>query len=78
MASGDARGSQPEDDRSGVHFRDELQTSWDAPISFMDLESPGVVKLHTSVVPDVLGLKAFYDDIEPFRVRNAGVSTTFP
>ena len=30
MASGDDRGSRPEDDRSGVHFRNKLQTSWNA------------------------------------------------
>ena len=28
MAFGDALGSQPKDDRSGVNFRDELQTLW--------------------------------------------------
>ena len=73
----------------GVHFRNELQASWNAPMSFVDLELPGVVKLDTSVVPDVLGLKAFYDDAAPVRPRmlsessfrmperNPGVSTTF-
>ena len=40
------------------------------------LESPGVVKLDTSVVPDVLGLRAFYDDAEsvwvlPGRAQNS-------
>ena len=33
-----------------------------------ELESLGVVKLDTSVVPDVLGLRALYDDAEPIRV----------
>ena len=68
MASGDARGSRPEDDRSGVHFRNELQILWNAPMSFLDLELPCVVKLDTSVVSDVLVLKAFYNDTEPVRV----------
>ena len=68
MASGDTRDSRPENDCSGVHFRDKLQTSWNAPMSFVDLESPCVVKLDTLVVPDVLGLKAFYDDAEPVQV----------
>ena len=68
MGSGDARGSRPGNECSGVHFRNELQTSWNAPMSFVNLESSGVVKLDTSVVPDVLGLKALYDDAEPVRV----------
>ena len=45
MASGDAGGSRPRDDRSGVSFRCEMQTSWNAPKSFVDLESPGVVRV---------------------------------
>ena len=36
--------------------------------SYVDLDSPGVVKLDTSVVPDVLGLRAFYDNAELVRV----------
>ena len=68
MASGGAMGNRHEDDRSGVHFRNDLQTSWNAPMSIVDLEPQGVVKLDTSVVPDVMGLKAFYDDAEPVRV----------
>ena len=53
---------------NGVNFRDELQTAWNAPKYFADLESPGVVTPDTSVVPDVLVLNAFYDDAEPVRV----------
>ena len=68
MASGDAGGRRPRDDRTGVSFRCELQTSWNTPKSYVDLESPGVVEFDTSVVPDVLGLRAFYDDAEPVRV----------
>ena len=76
MASGDTGGSRPPDGRIGVRFRCKLQTSWNAPKSYVDLESPGVVKLDTSVVPDVLGLKAFYDDAElvwllPGRAQNS-------
>ena len=37
MASGKARGGQPRVDRSGVKFRYELQTSWNAPESFVTL-----------------------------------------
>ena len=85
MASSDGGGRRPEDDHSGVTFRDELQTSWHAPRSFVNLESPGVVKLDTNVVPDVLSLKAFYDNAEtvqvlPGRAENTVrvlVSTTF-
>ena len=59
MASSDDKSCQPKDGRSVVNFRNELRWSWNAPKSFVDLESPGVVTLDTSVVPDVLGLKAF-------------------
>ena len=59
MASGDVGGSRPQEDRSGVTIRDELQTSWNAPKSFVDLELPGVVKLNTSVVSDILGHLGF-------------------
>ena len=68
MASGDAGGSRPCDDRSGVSFRCELQTSWKPSKSYVDLESPGVVKLDSSVVLDVLGRRTFYDDAKPVRV----------
>ena len=36
--------------------------------SYVNLESPGVVELDTSVVPDVLGLRALYENAEPTRV----------
>ena len=68
MASGDNRSSRPEDDCSGVNFHNKLRVSWNAPISFVDLDSPGVVALNTSVVPDVAGLNAFYADAEPVWV----------
>ena len=68
MASGDTGGSRPGVDHSGVSFRCELQTSWNAPKSYVNLESPGVVEIDTSVVPDVLGLRALYDDAELIRV----------
>ena len=68
MASGDDGGSRPRVDHSGVNFHCELQTSWNATESYVNLESPGVVELDTSVVPDVLGLRALYDDAEPIRV----------
>ena len=68
MASGDLRSSQAIDDRSGVNCRNELCRSWNAPKSFIDLDSPGVVAFGTSVDLDVLGLKAFYVNAEPVRV----------
>ena len=76
MTSGDAGGSRSRVDRSGVSFHCELQTSWSAPESFVDLDSPGVVQWDTSVVPDVLSLREFYDDAElvrvlPGRVQNS-------
>ena len=68
MASGNAGGSRPRVDRGGVTFRYELQTSWNAPESYVTLDSPGVVELDTSVVHDVLGLRARYQNAEPTRV----------
>ena len=74
MAPGDAGGSRPKDiEHSGVNFCDERQTAWNAPKYFADLDSPGVVTPDTSVVPDVLGLKAFYDEAEPVRVLPGNV-----
>ena len=37
-------------DHSGVTFRNELQTAWNAPESYATLDSQGVVELNTSVV----------------------------
>ena len=68
MPSGNAGGSRPRVDHSGVSFHYELQTSWNAPESFVTLDSPGVVVLDTSVVPDVLGLRARYTNAKPTRV----------
>ena len=68
MASDDVGGSRPRVDHSGVSFRCELQTSWNAPESYVNLESPGVVELDTSVVPDVLGNRALYEDAKPTQV----------
>ena len=68
MVYGDDRSNRPKDARSRVNFRNKLHRSWNAPKSFVDLDSPGVVALDTSVVSDVLGLKAFYDDAEPTLV----------
>ena len=56
MASGD---DQPTGDRSGVTFQCEICTSWNLPKIYVDLNSPGVVVLDTTVVPDVLGLHVF-------------------
>ena len=36
--------------------------------SYVNLESTGVVELDTAVVPDVLGLRAHYEDAKPTRV----------
>ena len=71
MASGDAGGSRPRVDRSGVSFRCELQTSWNSPESYVNVESPGVVVLDTSVVPDVLVLRALYEAEGPEQCPGA-------
>ena len=68
MASGDDRSSRSKDDHSGVNFHNKLRVSWNAPTFFIDLDSPGIVARDTSVISDVLGLKAFYADAEPLRV----------
>ena len=62
MASGDSR---PKADRSGIHFRNQLQVPWNAPESIMTLDSLGVVVLDTSAVPDFIGLQARNNDAEP-------------
>ena len=68
MASGNSGGSRPRVDRSGVSFGYELQISWNVLESYVTLDSPGVVQLDTSVVPDVLGLRARYQNAKPTRV----------
>ena len=72
IVSGDAGVSRPRVDHGRVNFHCELQTSWNAPESYVNLESPRVVELDTSVVPDFLSLRArlraLYDDAEPIRV----------
>ena len=50
MVSGKARGGRPRNDRSAVSFHNELQISWNAPESFLTLDSPEVVIWDTSVV----------------------------
>ena len=71
MAFGDGLSGLPSSDRSGVTFQYELRKSWNAPKSFVDFDSPGVVVLDTTVVPDVLGLHAFRDGAELVRVLPA-------
>ena len=65
MVSGDSR---PVADRNGVSFRNQLQVLWNAPESIVTFDSPGVVVLDISAVPDVLGLRACNDDTQPARV----------
>ena len=65
MASGD---SLRRADRSGVSFRVHIQVPWNAPESLVTLDSPGVVVLDTSYVPDVLGLRTHDADAELVRV----------
>ena len=60
-ASGNAGGSRPRVDRSGVSFRHKVQTSWNTHESY-------VIELDTSVVPDVLDLRACYQNAEPTLV----------
>ena len=50
--------SWTDDDRYCMH------TSWDPSVdTCVDLTSPGVVVLDTTVVPDVVGLNAFDDQV---------------
>ena len=59
---------QPSGDRSGVTFQHEIRTSWNPPKTYVDLNSPGVVLLDTTIVPDVLGLHAFNEEAALVRV----------
>ena len=68
MATGNDGDGRPKSDRSGVRFSNLLQTSWNAPDSFVTLSSAEVVALDTSVVPDMLGLRTCYPNAEPSRV----------
>ena len=68
MTSSESGGSWPRVDRCGVTFHNELQTAWNAPESYVILDSPGVVELDTSVVSDVLGLRVHYQNAGPTRV----------
>ena len=60
--------SQPGADRKGIDFRVHVQIPWNAPESVGTLDSPGVVVLDTTCVPDVLGLRTRYADAETVRV----------
>ena len=64
MATGNR---QPEADRKGIDFRVNVQIPWNAPESFVTLDSPGVFVLDTACVSDVLGLTR-YPDAEPVKV----------
>ena len=65
MTSGDVR---PTGNRSGITFEYEFRTSWNPPKVYVDLTSPGVVVLDTTVVPDVIGLHAFHEEAALVRV----------
>ena len=65
MATGN---SQPGADRKGIDFRVHIQIPWNAPESFVTLDSPGVFALDTTCVPDILGLRTRYPDAEPVKV----------
>ena len=62
MASGDDHRGQPAGDRNEVTFQCEIRTSWNHPKTYVDLNSPDVVVLDTTVDPDVLGLHAFNEE----------------
>ena len=65
MATGN---SQPEVDRKGIDFRVHVQIPWNAPESFVTLDSPGCLFVSdTACVPDVLGLTRC-PDAEPVKV----------
>ena len=61
MASGEGRNSQSAGDPCGKTFWCEMRTSWDPPKTYVDLASPGVVVMDTTIVPDVVDLHAFDD-----------------
>ena len=46
----------------------EMRTSWDPPKTYVDLASPGVVVMDTTIVPDVVDLHAFDDRAALVRV----------
>ena len=69
MASGDDRSCRPKDDCIGsISEMNYARLGTRQNLSFVDLDSPGVVTLDTSVVLGVLRLREFYDDAEPVRV----------
>ena len=41
---------------------------WNPPKTYVDLNSPGVVVLDTTVVPDVISLHAFNEEVALVRV----------
>ena len=65
MASSDSRAGA---DQNGVSFQVHVQVPWNAAESVVTLDSPGVVVLDTSHVPDVLGLRTRNADAELLRV----------
>ena len=67
MASGDAGVSRPRVDHSGSVFAMSYRHHGMRQ-PYVNLESSGVVELDTSVVPDVLGLRALFENAEPTRV----------
>ena len=68
MASGDDRNSQSAGDQNSQTFWCEMRLSWDPPKTFVDLTSPGVAVLDTTVGPDVIGLHAFDDEAALVRM----------
>ena len=69
MASGDDRSCRPKDDRCGsMSEMNYTRLGMRQNLSFVDLDSPGVVTLDTSVVFGVLRLRESYDNAEPVRV----------
>ena len=63
----------PRVDRRGVTFRNKIQTAWNAPESFVTLDSPGLVELDTLVVSDVLGLRVRYQNARTGGPRTLSV-----
>ena len=58
-----ATSGQPAGDRSGVTFQCDIRTSWNPSKTYIDLNSPGVVVLDTTIVPDMFGLHDFNDEV---------------
>ena len=75
VASRDTKKSRPRNGCSGVQFHCEIQPMWNAPT--VNLKTSGVVVLDITQVPDVVGLRALYDDVETVWVLPSTADNSF-